>query len=398
MNKIKRDQIHAHIVVPDTNILWDKDKKNSVSPEFGKFWVKNLKLIPLELVVPEVVLGELHFQQATSAMKLASSITSQIAELSGIAEANYYSPAIHHENIKKHVFDKLHKWVKSLKGSVAVTPIDEIEWSEMVQNSIWRKPPFTTDPKDQDNEKGFRDALILETLISVCTKNKTTPKNIVFICNDYLLRETALQRLKHNKEVLIFESLDDFDSYIQLTQEKLTDKFVKSIQNRARLKFHSTPNNNNCIFYRENLTATISKQFAADLSLPANTPGLGMFPPISQPSFLSSTRSWQLSSEKWWIGATRFKQLIAPNEYHWVSRVIFVRLLSTAPVASGILAGVSSLAQSEQLQTFNFDVNWKANVKTNGTFYDVSVINIDKAEFLNEPPSDELLTRWKLYR
>jgi hypothetical protein len=69
MPKIRRKPPPQHLVIVDTNILWDKDKKLPVSPAFDAFWGKNSPLLPMTLHVPHVVMGELHFQQTTSALK-----------------------------------------------------------------------------------------------------------------------------------------------------------------------------------------------------------------------------------------------------------------------------------------------------------------------------------------
>ena len=135
--------------------------------------------IPLELIVPEVVIGELQFQQTTSAIKLASTIRNQTQDLSGVTQFKYRS-VLDDTKIKEQISNKLKKWIKSLNGIVASTPIDNIDWSKMVQHAIWREEPFTFDPKDKINEKGFRDALILETLVNISDENAGNTKNIVF--------------------------------------------------------------------------------------------------------------------------------------------------------------------------------------------------------------------------
>jgi hypothetical protein len=384
MPKVKREPLPTHVIVPDTNILWDKDKKSSVSPDFDAFWAKSQLLIPLRLVVPEVVLGELQFQQATSANKLASNVEEQIKELSGIAQASY-SIHLDGEKIKKQVGNKLKKWLTSLNGIEAKTPVSGIDWSAMVQSAVWRTEPFTYDPKDKDNEKGFRDALILETLIDICNSNASTANTIVFICNDYLLRTTAEKRLKHNSKALVFESLVDFDAYIKLTQEKLTDKFVKAIQSHARLKFYLA-DDTSCIYYRENIRQAIKKKFADLFALPPHAQG---------PKFGIGTQTWGVSDEKWWINATRFDRLVAPREYHWISQVTASRLL-TSSGAGGFLS--SLIPREEQVQIDVFDIHWKANVKADGRFHNIEVLGITPSNSSKEIPNDELLARWKLQR
>ena len=134
--------------------------------------------------------------------------------------------------------------------------VDAIDRRALAQKAIWREPPFTFDPKDKDNEKGFRDALILETVVAICKTSSTADQTVIFLCNDFLLRTSAEARLKGDKKFLAFEFILDFQPYIQLTQQQLTDKFVKSIQAHARTKFFA-PNDNNCLFTKEKLGQNI---------------------------------------------------------------------------------------------------------------------------------------------
>ena len=79
MPKVRRTPPPVHVVVVDTNILWDKDKKLPVSQAFDAFWRKNSPLIPMTLNVPDVVFGELQFQQTTSALKALAGISDGFA-------------------------------------------------------------------------------------------------------------------------------------------------------------------------------------------------------------------------------------------------------------------------------------------------------------------------------
>lgn len=388
MPKVKLEPVPDHIVVPDTNILWDKDKKNAVSPDFDQFWSRSSSVIPLKLFVPEVVLGELQFQQATSAIKCATAVSDQMTELAGITQKKYET-RLDHATIRKQVGEKLKKWVASHGGQIASAPIAAINWNQVIEDAIWRNPPFTFDPKDKDNEKGFRDALILETVSGICEANKGASTNIVFLCNDHLLRKSTEARQKHNKALLTFESISDFESYIKLTQQSLTDKFVKSIQTHARSKFYA-PDDNTSIYFRENIRRTINEKFADDLTTaiePARPAGL---------LGLSLATSWSVTDERWWINATRFDELVRPREYHWLSRVTIAKLLLGTPLGGGLSLALSPVR--EEVKTIGFDVRWKANVKADGRFHDISVIDIIKAETEQEPASDELLNRWRLQR
>ncbi len=266
----------------------------------------------------------------------------------------------------------------------------------MIQDAIWRKSSFTSDPKNKDNEKGFRDALILETLLDVCEKNKGSTKNIVFLCNDFLLRTSAELRLKHNRMVMVFESLSDFESYIKLTQQELTNKFVKSIQTHARAKFYSD-GDPSTIYFRDNIKNTISQKFSAELAVPI-THKLESLQPIGLMALPSY--NWSVSEERWWINSTRFDELIQPREYHWVSRVTVARLLNGSLEGGGglMLAGMAGMPLREEVLLIGFDIKWKANVKADGRFHDISVIDITKAESSQSLSTEDIVNRWKLFQ
>lgn len=392
MTKIKRDSPPIHEVVVDTNILWDKDKKNAASPDFDRFWKRNLSLIPLQLRVPEVVFGELHFQQTTSAHKLCNSVKESLIELSGIAEFNYV-PKVEEQKIKVQVGQKINKWLKALGGTVVLTPTGVINWSELIENAIWRKPPFTFDPKEKDSEKGFRDALILETVVSIAKSSNSKNHTTIFLSNDFLLRTTAEARLKGDKTFLAFESISDFQSYIQLTQQELTDKFVKSIQARARAKFY-TLNDSESLYLKENLYQKIRRDFTTDLDVLPTSTGLNALARLLDSASAPTLKN---VAEKWWINATQFEQLIGDREFHWSTKVTVAQLYEgVSPGVGGLLA--TTLPPESKIKLAEFNVKWKANVKADGRFHDTKVLSIEKNPQKVEPTTEESTARWQLVK
>ena len=381
MSRIFRDDAPLHQVIVDTSILFDQDKKHPVTPDFNRFWAESLPILPMELLVPQAVLGELAFQQITSALKLCNTIKEHSDKLAGITQTNYNSK-IDEKKIRGHITKKLDKWLISLSGRPVETPLADIPWAEVIENAVWRLPPFEFDSKNPDNEKGFRDAIILETVLSIATIATTT--TVVFVCNDYLLRTTAESRLKANRNFLAFESLKDFGSYIQLNQQKLTDKFVKSIQARARRKFFSL-NDNNCVFLKDAVKTKIREQFASEF--------LG---PLESPADLASNLSApEKTMERTLISTTQFEKLVGRREFHWISRVYFVQLFSSNSLnASNALA--KFLRTPMFIRVVNFDVSWKANVKSDGRFHDTTLTSIKFVDVTTEDATDENIVRRRL--
>ena len=66
-----------------------------------------------------------------------------------------------------------------------------IHWKRLIEAAVWCVPPFS--PPSTEHEKGFKDSLVLETVLDVWATNEHA--DITFVTNDKLLRETAKDRL-----------------------------------------------------------------------------------------------------------------------------------------------------------------------------------------------------------
>lgn len=125
MKNIKRQKLPKHILVPDTNILWHKEKDMCASPEFTKFWADHSAIYEIDLLLPEVVRGELLYHHTTSAVKLLGRINSQFEELSSTANKSYHHLATE-SRVRHDVSKKFDNWVASIAADVVSTPIKEI--------------------------------------------------------------------------------------------------------------------------------------------------------------------------------------------------------------------------------------------------------------------------------
>lgn len=84
MGKILKGRPLPHVMIVDTNIVWHKDKGPAVNPDFDAFWTEHEHLVELELLLPEVVRGELLFQQFTSCSKHLDSVHEHVLHISSI--------------------------------------------------------------------------------------------------------------------------------------------------------------------------------------------------------------------------------------------------------------------------------------------------------------------------
>jgi hypothetical protein len=367
MTKIKKKETPPQVVIPDTNILWFKDKGPVVNPDFDAFWDQNSSKTVLELVVPDVVKGELLYQQTTSLRKAFEKIKEHTDLVCHIT-AKAHQSRVDQKKAEEQVEAKFDKWLATKGGKLSPIPYNAINWQTLCRDSIWRLPPFESNPDQPDFEKGFRDALILETLCDYCAR-ETRDVQIAFICNDFLLRTTADKRLASNARFSTYETLNQYASYIKLTQEQLENEFIKNIISKAAQKFYLA-DDENCLIIREKLLLKIrteNQKYFDDPSLSEALSFLGSW----------STKDWDAAdSGRWILANTEFKSLDGERDYHWKSGLTFVRRFirkSTSSAFSSLLSG----SANEKVLILPFDIYWHATVKTDGRFHDVSLERIE---------------------
>ena len=374
-----------HIIIVDSNILWHEDKSLVVSPEFQQFWDDNSQRFPMKLIIPSVVRGELLYQQTTSALKLLNGANKNIEKIGTITQKTY-SHRISEARVKKEVARRFDNWINKVDAEIRKSPIEDIDWNQMIENSVWRILPFTPDAKNPRNEKGFRDALILETVQDICSSYHGD-FFIAFICSDYPLRTASEKKLHEYDKFSCYESLKTFSSFIELTQQDLTNEFVKLILSKARKKFYD--NTDNCISTKDQIFKKIyeDKAYSAKLNSPPDISSL--FNSLSG----SSVATQPSGPERIWIVAPEFDKLEGRDTFHWISEIRMVRHFISRPLAP-VLPG--STPPEERLRILQIAVNWSADVKADARFFNCRVNRTSESGYSFEPSTPDEARRYGL--
>jgi len=370
-----------HIIIVDSNILWHEDKSVVISPEFKQFWDDNSQRFPMKLIIPSVVRGELLYQQTTSALKLLSGANKNIEKIGAITQKNY-SHRISEARVKKEVKERFDNWIGRVSAEIRQAPIGNIDWNQMIENSVWRILPFTPDAKNPKNEKGFRDAVILETVQDIC-RSYHDDFFIAFICSDYPLRTASEKRLHEYEKFSCYESLKDFSSFIELKQQDLTNEFVKLILSKARNKFYN--NTINCISITHQIFKNITEEYSAKLNNPTSFL-LSLIP--------GGSMQWEPSNhEQTWIVAPTFDKLEGKDTFHWISEIRMVRPFIIKPL-SPVLPELT--LPEERLRILRIAVDWSADVKADARFFNCKVNKISESGYSFEPPTPDEARRYGL--
>ncbi len=387
MAKISKKRPEPHVLFVDTSTLWFEDKLHVVDPKFDEFWDAYGGSFGLELKIPEVVRGEILSQQTTTALKALSRANEAMGDVGRITRKSY-SHRVTEPRVRKEVQQKFQKWVQAKGASILPTPINEMSWADIVDQAIWRKPPFSP----EKDEKGFRDALILETIVQHCSEESRSHP-MAFLCRDKLLRETAEKRLARDDRFTAYESIADFRSYLDLTKEMLEDAFIKSIIRRAREKFF-TQGDPNCLYYRNNIRSLLQENYQKYFNRPEESelPMTGLFG-LGARQDLSL---WEpVDQGKFWISGPQFVSVANEKEYTWLSIVTFVRQYKREQTLGMLIERTEIL---ERVLILPFHITWHARVTSDGRFWDYLYVSGELKGNEFRPSTEEDRSEWSLER
>lgn len=381
MSTIAKEKIDTHSVIVDTNILFDQDKSKVVSPQFDEFWEKHSAEANLELKLPEVVIGEILFQQTTAALKTLSRANKSFGQLASFT-GKKYSHRVSEKRVEREIKSRFYIWAKSKKFEELPAPVDDIKWESLIDDSIWRRPPFSYDPDKMDQEKGFRDALILETVVSYCEFEFELGKKFVFITNDKLLRKSSEKRLKREVTFSAFESLDGFAAYLRLEKESFEGPFIKAVVNKAAKKFFKFQDENSLV-YKVGLPGMVRERYSEDFNNPQS-----LIPDDFENGFYSGGRWKPVSTGTFSFDRKpQFQNIEGECTFLWLSKVHFDQVFECEADWHDHTHTFTRTFARTFTHEIIFDVHWKANISIDERFTKIELIDVELADSKLSPTS-----------
>jgi len=175
-----------------------------------------------------------------------------------------------------------------------------VDWPRVVRDAAYRVPPFQKGEK----EKGFRDAVILESFLQLVHASPRTPRfcRVILVTDDGALRDAAKARTTGAKNVRILTNVGELKGLINTLGARIDEAFVRNIEDAAG-KYFFDKENDNSLYYRERISERIRERFSKELALlPAGMDG-------KEP-------------QTTWITPPRFSKKEGQRVY-WVSRISF---------------------------------------------------------------------------
>ena len=249
-------------VTLDTNALYTGSASYFIRREVADLIEQHRALPDLRIswYLPSVVRDERHFQMLAEASKFLEPVA-KLERLLG-----------HNLNITPDILDlRVRETIEKqiAEYDLTILPFDSstVDWHRLISDAAFRRPPFQTG----DKEKGFRDAIILESFLQLQTSAPTsaTSCRLVLVTNDELLRTAAAERTDSAANVHILDSIDALKGLISTLGSAVDESFIADIVPKAERIFY-IPNDEDTLYYKwgihQTLTTTLN---TAAVALPA---------------------------------------------------------------------------------------------------------------------------------
>jgi len=244
-------------VVFDTNALYTGSESNLLNRDTVALIRANAPLTEPRLTwcIPRIVLLERQYQMTSRALELLPSIA-KLERLLG------HNLLITQDLIEERLRATIHAQLDEHHVNVIELDPANVNWANLIIDSALRKPPFEPGEK----EKGFRDALVLETFGQLVDASPTTPQicRVVLVTHDALLTEAALQRTSSSSNVTCLPGLNDLASLINTLASQVSEEYVATLEPKAQRYFFA-PGDEATLFLKLDLRAQILARFKEQL-------------------------------------------------------------------------------------------------------------------------------------
>lgn len=200
--------------------------------------------------------------------------------------------------LKQRVSDAISKHLTTLNLNVVEIEPTKVDWSRIIHNSAYRLPPF----EHGEKEKGFRDAMIIESLRQLIDQSPVTPSvcRIVLVTEDKLLRQAAEEIASGVQNVRIVQDLEELKGLINTLVSEVGEDFISELTPKAQAIFF-IKEDKSTLYYKDEIRKKINDQFSAELA--------------SMPDGVT-----ELESNTWFVGKPRFVKKSGQRIF-WVNRI-----------------------------------------------------------------------------
>jgi len=213
--------------------------------------------------LPEVVRHERQYQMETEALKLRSSIN-KIERLLG------HNLALTDKSLVDHVKTKIDEKENELGLQEIKLNHGSVDWQSLIHAAVYRKPPFQVGEK----EKGFRDALVLESFLQLVNESPRTASScrVVLVTSDELLKRAVEVRIGGLSNASVLAGVEELKGLINTLISSVSEDFIAQVNPKAAKLFFVSAADKETLYYREKIGDQIAENFKKQLErLPEGT-------------------------------------------------------------------------------------------------------------------------------
>jgi len=387
----KKKVVELHVVF-DTNALYTGAAHYLINRDVHELIDKQRESAEPHIVwhLPEIVRDERHFQMLQEARKFLGPVE-KLQRLLG-----------HNLNITEDILQSRVKesiTAQITEHGLQLIPLNHasVDWSRLVGDAAFRRPPF----EDGEHEKGFRDALVLESFLQLQQSIASIPSScrLVLVSRDTLLGVAALDRTKGAVNVHILASVESLKGLINTLSSEVDEQFIADLQPRVEALFLSLDNKKSLTYKWDLRQKVFAKLTDAHMPMPAEADDFTVKKwTVNKPRFLKKEGqkvSWVSRFEGELIAQKRLSHtglasvssLINPFSAGGRSVNLSDLLSATgkapseglaygyssiSPVSSGLIGPFEGTAitlpqmQDVKMGTATVDVTWAVSVNTDG--------------------------------
>jgi hypothetical protein len=352
-------------IFPDTNCLLNREGPTLISSTFAETYDSLAKQGDINLILSRVVRDELLARKKAQSKAYAEEVRSTTQKLRTITGAEL--PSIpNDEEVFESIDLKFATWCLERKVDIIEVPIEAIEWRKIVDDAINRAPPFEAIKyNEKSTEKGFRDRLILETLLFF---DLTAFDWIFFVTADQLLIKAAALAFEDRPKVRIVKTIGECANQIELRRNEKVDEFINALKPDQIFYSEDDPK---CLWVEFRLAHSYRQELDAQLE---KTVGMSVGAYDGALVFGANSLVAPIGRERIFLGDSIIEEV--PKETgdlsRWKTEVFVVSAFPVDPERS----------TSQLHEKFAFRLKatvvfkWTARIENNGLLHDAKLSNV----------------------
>lgn len=377
------------ILLVDSNVLFTRNDVELVNKDFLETLRQCRTYSSLELWIPRICLAEIIFQKVTFAQARLNEAHKSIRIIAELADVPPLTVA-KEDSVARAIARRLLRWCKENSVVIPKVPFKKMDWKSIAQSAVWHIAPFS--PPSTDKEKGFKDCLVLETILDVWSTNDTA--EVTFVTSDKLLYDTVKGRVSKTPGFTVFSSMDDLLSHLRLAHEAKTKAFSDALIKNATVAFFEA-DNPACVYNRFNVRDELYKAGAFSLSESEWFHAMNVaLPPtanwLSTNLNLPAPKRWQaMSEDRIWINPPAYLKTNAQGWYQWRSEISVVKLYRE-------VVETRVFNRADYIRFAPFSVFWRCKADVNGAITEAQFESVSAGPVKAEVATDVLRRQYGL--